>query len=172
MWGVGKSYLYGNDVTVYTDHSAVKAVLETQSPTGKHTRWWIQVYGSRVQSVHVVHRSGKTNTNADALSRNPVGLATTQEEAAQVLNVGTADAEEPSLTTLLQADADAADATVEPSLVSEQAQDPQVSQMVHFLRDATLPEDPLLAKKIALQAAQFALVDDVPLLRAFEAPEF
>ena len=32
-------YLYGNSVTVLTDYSAVKAVLETSNPTGKHARW-------------------------------------------------------------------------------------------------------------------------------------
>ena len=29
-------YLYGRNVTVYTDHTAVKAVLEAPNPTGKH----------------------------------------------------------------------------------------------------------------------------------------
>ena len=31
-------YLYGHRVTVYTDHSAVRAVLEAPNPTGKHAR--------------------------------------------------------------------------------------------------------------------------------------
>ena len=34
------SYLYSQDITVYTDHSAVKAILNAPSPTGKHARWW------------------------------------------------------------------------------------------------------------------------------------
>ena len=38
-------YLYGHKVTVYSDHSAVKAVLETSSPSGRHARWWTRVYG-------------------------------------------------------------------------------------------------------------------------------
>jgi len=41
-------YLYGHRVTVYTDHSAVKAVLETPNPSGKHARWWTRVYGRGV----------------------------------------------------------------------------------------------------------------------------
>ena len=65
------AYLYGHNVTVYTDHSAVRAILETPSPSGKHARWWSKVYGSGVNSVEIVYRSGKDNTNADALSRNP-----------------------------------------------------------------------------------------------------
>ena len=66
------AYLYGNNVTVYTDHSAVKAVLATPSANGKHARWWSKVYGTGVKSVNIIYRSGNENANADALSRNPV----------------------------------------------------------------------------------------------------
>ena len=31
--------LYGHDVTVLTDHTAVKAMLQTPNPSGKHARW-------------------------------------------------------------------------------------------------------------------------------------
>ena len=44
------SYLYGNRVTALTDHLAVKAILETSNPIGKHARWWtrcmVEVSGS------------------------------------------------------------------------------------------------------------------------------
>lgn len=56
---------------MYTDHSAVKAILETPSPSGKHARWWSKVDGSGVRSLHITYHAGKDNTNADALSRNP-----------------------------------------------------------------------------------------------------
>ena len=65
------SYLYGHDVTVYTDHLAVQAILNTPSPSGKHARWWSKVYGAGIGKINIVHRSGKANINADALSRNP-----------------------------------------------------------------------------------------------------
>ena len=64
------SYLYSRKVTVFTGHSAVKAVLETPNPSGKHARWWTRVYGMGVKSVKIIHRSGKNNANADALSRS------------------------------------------------------------------------------------------------------
>ena len=40
VWGVSHfcSYIYGQSITVFTDHSAVKAILETPKPTGKHAR--------------------------------------------------------------------------------------------------------------------------------------
>ena len=60
---------------VFTDHTAVKAVLEASNPTGKHARWWSKVYGRGIQEVKIVYRAGKENKNADALSRTPVSPA-------------------------------------------------------------------------------------------------
>ena len=70
VWSVShfQSYLNGHDVTVYTDHSAVKAVLTNPKSSSKHARWWIKVHASGIKSVNVVYRPGKENTNADALS--------------------------------------------------------------------------------------------------------
>ena len=45
--------LYGHDVTVYTDHSAVRATLDTPNPSGKHARWWTKVYGRGVNTVEI-----------------------------------------------------------------------------------------------------------------------
>ncbi len=73
VWSISHfhAYLYGNDVTVYTDHSAVKPVLETPSPSGKHARWWTKVYSRGVKTVKIIYRAGKENIGADALSRKP-----------------------------------------------------------------------------------------------------
>ena len=64
-----RAYLYGYDVQVVTDHSAVKALLANPSASGKHARWWLQVYGSGVRKVDIVYRSGRENTRADALAK-------------------------------------------------------------------------------------------------------
>ena len=57
MWSITHfhSYLYGQEVTVYTDHSVVKAILNTPSPSGKHARWWSKVYGAGVKKIDIVH---------------------------------------------------------------------------------------------------------------------
>ena len=34
-----RHYLYGHNVVVFTDHSAVKAVLTNPGSNGKHARW-------------------------------------------------------------------------------------------------------------------------------------
>ena len=41
VWGVThfRYYLYGHQMTIYTNHAAVKAVLGTPNLTGKHAHW-------------------------------------------------------------------------------------------------------------------------------------
>lgn len=98
VWAISHfhSCLYGHRVTVYTDHSAVKAVLETPNPTGKHARWWTRVYGRGVKQVSIVYRSGKENVGADALSRCP---QPTDEATVKVASICT-----DTVTALLQSD--------------------------------------------------------------------
>ena len=71
VWAISHfhSYLYGHSVVVYTDHSAVRAVLESSKPSAKHARWWTKVYGSGIRNLKIRYRPGKANANADALSR-------------------------------------------------------------------------------------------------------
>ena len=95
VWAISHfhAYLYGHEVTIYTDHSAVKAVLET--PSGKHARWWTKIYSRGVKKVNIVYRSGKENLNADTLSRNPYlpapaeGIAETDVQVAVVQSIET-----------------------------------------------------------------------------------
>ena len=73
VWAVTHfhAYLYGHNVQVLTDHSAVRAVLESPSPTAKHARWWSKVFGSGIKNITIKYRPGKENSNADALSCCP-----------------------------------------------------------------------------------------------------
>jgi len=80
-------YLYGHCVTVYTDHSAVKAVLETTSPSCRHARWWTRVFSRSVKEVTIVYCPGKDNVLADALLRNPTGCAPVNDLAGEETQV-------------------------------------------------------------------------------------
>ena len=64
-------YLYGHNVIVFTDHSAVKAVLANPGSNGKHACWWTKVYGTGVKKVKIVYRAGKDNLHDDALFWQP-----------------------------------------------------------------------------------------------------
>ena len=73
VWAISHfhHYLYGHKVTVLTDHTTVKTVLEAANPLAKHARWWTKVYGRGVRSVNIKYRAGREKKNADALSWRP-----------------------------------------------------------------------------------------------------
>ena len=73
VWAVKhfRPYLYGHICVVYTDHEALKSLLNTPQPSGKLARWGMAL---QELDLHIQHRSGKHNMNADALSRFPQTL--------------------------------------------------------------------------------------------------
>ena len=166
VWSVShfKAYLYGHEVTVYSDHSAVKAVLETPNPSGKHARWWMKVFGSGIKTINIVYRAGKENANADALSRNPTGPTPPVAEFEQV-QVASVQATIPQL---LQASPETVSQTLQPTDTSvqsdfarEQRNDSELVLLINFLIDDKLPNDEQKAHRIAAQALHFSVIDDI-----------
>ena len=152
-------YLYGHKVTVFTDHSAVKVVLETPNPSGKHARWWTRMYGTGVKSVKIIHRSGKSNANADALSRSPQSPASKEGIAQGELQVSQIQSADVDIQSLLHAAPGH-----EPDLNSfaqEQCKDPDLNAMVAFLEKKELPQEEDRACTIALQSPLFVMVESV-----------
>lgn len=70
VWGVKhfRPYLLSKEFIVYTDHKPLQGVLKSQDPSSRILR--LQNKLSEFQ-YKVVYKSGKSNTNADALSRIP-----------------------------------------------------------------------------------------------------
>ena len=153
------SYLYGRKITVFTDHTAVKVVLETPNPSGKHARWWTRMYGTGVKSVKIIHRSGKSNANADALSRSPQSPASKEGIAQGELQVSQIQSADVDIQSLLHAAPGH-----EPDLYSfaqEQCKDPDLNAMVAFLEKKELPQEEDRACTIALQSPLFVMVESV-----------
>ena len=158
VWAVNhfRHCLYGRAVTVYTDHSAVKAVLATPNPTGKHARWWNKVYGSGISKVAIIYRAGKENVCADALSRSPVSPTPPDLEVpADVLSVQTTD-----IPALLNRDPDSSSLDPE-SFRDGQQQDPWIHHLTQYLTEKKLPDDESVARRIVLQAPSFDLQDGI-----------
>ena len=151
-------YLYGQHVTVYTDHSAVKAILETPNPSGKHARWWTCVYGSGVATVKIIHRSGKSNANADALSRSPLNSTLGWDLGQGEVQVSQVTAETISKTLeTTQAPSRGEDST----FGDEQKRDTDLLEIITFLETAELPPDDKRARKVALQSPMFTMEEGV-----------
>ena len=161
-------YLYGHCVTVYTDHSAVKALLETPNPTGKHARWWTKVFAQGVRRVHIVYKAGKENVNADALSRSPhapAPLVGDVEEEVQVAVIdvsqvpATGDTCRTDISSLLLANPVSADTLSRLSV--EQKKDLSLQEIFEYLEQEKLPNDVRRAQKIAAQAPSFVITKDI-----------
>ena len=141
-------------MTVYTDHSAVKAVLETPNPTAKHARWWMKVYGQRVRELY---RPGKMNKNADALSlspHEPAPLAVAEDDGEVQISL-ISESSEQTIESLLVAE----DIVAVPATLGEK--ETELKEITDFLEKGNLPADQQRAQRVAMQGPFFVLVDRV-----------
>ena len=69
-----RPYLYGRKFTLVTDHKPLMWFKNAQDANMRILRWRLKL---AEYDYEVVYKAGKTNVNADALSRNPVNLEET-----------------------------------------------------------------------------------------------
>ena len=139
----------------------MKVILETPSPSEKHTRWWSKVYGSGVKSVHIIYWAGRDNTNADALSRNPQLPPPTENMAdtnVQVAVVTTSNMHNLDVSTLLGMEPGQ---PVPSELAIEQQKDPALAQIIAFIENEELSAEEKRAKAVVAQASVLTLVDNI-----------
>ena len=133
-------YLYGHDVTVLTDHSAVKAVLCNPGGSSKHARWWTRVYGAGIRNVDIIYRAGRDNANADALSRQPhlpAPAVGTADDDVQVLSI---EALEVDISSLFELEPESITSEYNPHGFSqEQKKDDEILAMVQYLQEKLYP---------------------------------
>ena len=151
------AYLYGHNVQVVTDHSAVKALLGSPSSSGKHAGWWLQVFGSGVRKVDILYRPGRENSRADALSRNPVGGSQSEVDHSDV-QVATVTSGEQTISDLL---------TAQPAVTDtgdfhiQQKRDPELQKLRVCLESGILPPEERESRRVAAQALNFVIVDEI-----------
>ena len=44
---------------MFTNHSAVRAVLQSSNANGKHACWWTNVYDSGIADLQIIYQSGR-----------------------------------------------------------------------------------------------------------------
>ena len=163
VWAVThfRYYLYGHNVIVFTDHAAVRAILGAPNLTGRHARWWSKVYGSGIKHIDIIHRSGKKNPHADCLSRQPVMAAPSDKDSNTEVQVAAISCELPAtISDVLQEEPREAEHN-STAFCDEQMKDPELSSIILYLRDGTLPGDATLAKKIVAESTLYALCNNV-----------
>ena len=146
-----RPYILGHRCVVFTDHAACMSLLGAKSPSSKLVRWAMTI---QELDLDIRHRSGKSNRVADALSRNPMNVA----RVLMFQSVRLPAAEPPSP----PADNPLTDVgDVEVDIQQYQHQDPELVQIISYLKDGCLPEDDQLARRMVLEKDHFTVVDNV-----------
>ena len=164
VWGVThfRYYLYGHNITIYTDHAAVKAVLGAPNLTGEHAQWWNKVHGSGIGEIDIVHRARKENHHADALSRQPLLPAPTEEDSELELQLATiASAKIPDTLSELVEQQPVNVPIDSNDLSSQQLADPSLYPIILYLKEGNLPQDSKEAQEVIALAQQFTMLDGI-----------
>ena len=102
-------------------------------------------------NLEIRHRTGKSNINVDALSRNPVPDQITTE--AQVLQL-----------TSLEVPPQQSD-TSSPEPIEDmsklQRKDPKLHHIITLIESGKLPDDEKLVKKLVLEQDQYEIIDGI-----------
>ena len=145
-----RPYLLGYHCIAFTDHSACTSLLNAAHPSGKLARWAMVI---QELDIEIRHRPGKANSNADALSRNPVPLQTLHEEAA-VLSVESMSQSGSPITS---------DSFLSPlrEITEHQRKDPNLFPIICYLEKGTLPDNERESRRLVLESFQYDMVDGV-----------
>lgn len=155
-----KDYLYGNKFQVRTDNNPLTYVLTTAKLDATSHRWLASLSGF---DFSLKYRSGKTNTDADALSRLPVradksdtvlfpGDVKAITQASLVSSERVPAAEAISLSQCV-VDFDSGDGIPQDSKFSsvdwkmEQAKDPVLARVIDVLKSSRIVTRSVLAKE-------------------------
>ena len=66
-----RPYFYGRKFTLVTEHNPLVWFQNSKDPCSRVTRWKLNL---AEYDFDVTYKAEKTNTNADAISRNPIGI--------------------------------------------------------------------------------------------------
>ena len=152
VWGVKhfRPYLYVHRCDVYTDHEALKSLLNTPQPSGKLARWGMAI---QELDLHIHYRPGGKNQNADALSRDPV--------AAWFPSATVPNADKPTVQLATVQVGEQSAKGGDDSLKERQRKDPELLQVILYLEGGVLPADDKRAREIALTHSQYEIVDSI-----------
>ena len=143
VWSVKhfRIYLYGHRCQVFTDHEALKSLLNTPHPSGKLARWGLAL---QELDLEILYRPGRVNANADALSRAPLAWTSCPYGIVAALSTPQATAKGG-----------------EPALGERQLSDSELRPILEYLTEGKLPEEDKLARVITLTQSHYTTVDGI-----------
>ena len=84
VWAVKhfRPYVYGKKFRIFTDHQPLVWLFNVKDPNSRLVRWRLML---EEYDYEIIYKPGRVNSNADALSRNPVN-STSQNEIKIISN--------------------------------------------------------------------------------------
>jgi len=140
-----RHYIYGHHCQVFTDHEALKALLNTPHPSGKLARWGMAI---QELDLEIVHRAGRHNVSADALSRYPIPGKSAECNDVPFGIVAAFSQVQNCETTCT-------------NIHELQQADPKVKQIITYLQERELPSEDKEAREILLSQDNFTLKEGV-----------
>ena len=148
MWVVShfQAYLYGQSVTVFTDHAAVKPMLETPNTAAVGSASWSILTIDQGNTIMLqMHCQGVLQSIA-----LQVGITEGDIQVATLIS-NDQDHPAPIISALLQHQSTRILLTIPLPFLQEQRKDTKLAEIIQYLENGTLPLDDARARKIALQ---------------------
>ena len=111
--------------------------------------------------LDIKYRSGKSNVNADALSRNhSESDSSSEKQEALCQEVSTSSSDDAKLDHLTDAMEEIAQQKLR-DIKAQQRKDSELNDIILYLENDQLPKDAAVAKKVALESSQYEILDGI-----------
>ena len=147
IWAVRhfRQYLYGHTCHVFTDHEALKSLLNSPHPSGKLAHWGLSI---QELDLHIHYRPGRKNEKADALSRSPCDSSDPP-----------GDIDEHVVAAVESSDPLSSSKGGDLHLSDLQRRDRTLAPYFAYLEDGILPDEEPDARELVLSKSQYTVVD-------------
>lgn len=147
VWAVRhfRQYLYGHTCHVFTDHEALKSLLNSPHPSGKLACWGLSI---QELDLHIHYRPRRKNEKADASSRSP---CSTQDTSL--------DVDEQVVDAIGSSDQLVLSKGRDQSLSDLQCCDRTLGPYFSYLEDGILTDEEAEARELLLSRSQYTVVD-------------
>ena len=111
--------------------------------------------------LDIKYRSGKSNVNADALSRNhSESDSSSEKQEALCREVSTSSSDDAKLDHLTDVMEEIAQQKLR-DIKAQQRKDSELNDIILYLENDQLPKDAAVAKKVALESSQYEILDGI-----------
>ncbi|CAF0924945.1 unnamed protein product, partial [Didymodactylos carnosus] len=152
VWGTQhfRPYLEGRPFEVWTDHRSLQWLRNIKDPTSRLARWAMKL---DAYDMIIKHRPGKSNANADTLSRYPLKSEVVAALQTNGIFIGALQENQEVAVNIWK------HCNVLDDIKLAQRQDKEYSALISFIQDDIRPDDGILCRKLENIAKIHKVVD-------------